>query len=66
MDFEKYRRWLISIYLRDVPPSPTSFAEHKAIADYYIQRDLIGLSDSIKIHILQQRDCVLAKLEPKE
>jgi DNA-binding GntR family transcriptional regulator len=61
-DFEKYRRWLTALYLRDVPPSPTSLAEHKAIGEHYIARDLVGLSDSIRVHIQQQRDCVLEQL----
>jgi GntR family transcriptional regulator, rspAB operon transcriptional repressor len=61
-NFEKYRRWLVALYLRDERPSPTSLAEHKAVANYYMKRDLIGLKESITVHILQQRDSVLKKL----
>lgn len=61
-DFEKYRKWLVAVYLKDEPPNPNSLVEHQMIAEHYINRDLIGLTRSIQVHVRQQRDRVLAQV----
>ena len=61
-DFEKYRTWLVAVYLRNEPPNPDSLVEHRMIAEHYVNRDLIGLTRSIQVHVRQQRDRVLAQV----
>jgi DNA-binding GntR family transcriptional regulator len=61
--FEKYRRWLVAIYFGEVDTSERSTREHRQIAEHYINRDLVGLTASIRDHISRQRNRVLASLQ---
>jgi DNA-binding GntR family transcriptional regulator len=61
-NFDKYRRWLVRIYFQDIDVSEDAVFEHRKIAQYYINKDLPGLSDVIQRHIQRQRDRVLAEL----
>jgi DNA-binding GntR family transcriptional regulator len=66
-DFEKYRKWLVNIYLIPNPLSPAeltghyakSMAEHRAMAEAYVKCDLLGLKQAIETHTIRQRDRVL-------
>jgi len=64
--FEKYRRWLVAIYFGEVDTSERSTLEHRQIAEHYINRDLVGLTASIRDHISGQRNRVLASLQSDE
>lgn len=58
-DYGKYIRWFKTLYYRHVDKSETSRAEHRQIVDHYVQKDLLGLTDLIRRHILRQRDDVI-------
>jgi DNA-binding GntR family transcriptional regulator len=66
-DFEKFRKWLVSVYLKPNPPPEEglrqhrqkSIAEHRQMADAFIARDLLGLTKAIQTHAFRQRDRVL-------
>jgi DNA-binding GntR family transcriptional regulator len=66
-DFEKYRKWLVNIYLKPSPLPPDELArhreqsmmEHRLIADAFVAADLVGLMQAIQAHTYRQRDRVL-------
>jgi len=62
-DFEKYRRWLATLYLGEEVPSLMMLEEHREIAQAYIKMDLPALTQSITRHVTKQRDHVLEKLD---
>lgn len=61
-DFEKYRRWLSTLYMGDAHPSQMELEEHRQIGQAYIAADLPALTLSIQTHVRKQRDQVLHKL----
>jgi DNA-binding GntR family transcriptional regulator len=65
-DFEKYRRWLATLYLGEEVPSQMMLEEHREIAQAYIGKDLPALTKSITNHVSKQRDQVLGKLESRD
>jgi DNA-binding GntR family transcriptional regulator len=65
-DFEKYRRWLATLYLGEEVPSQMMLEEHREIAQAYIKKDLPALTRSITNHVGKQRDQVLEKLESRD
>jgi DNA-binding GntR family transcriptional regulator len=58
-DYGKYIRWFKTLYYRHIDKSETSRLEHRQIVDNYVQKDLLGLTDLIRRHILRQRDDVI-------
>lgn len=54
--FERYRKWLSALYHSEPETSQVSMREHKKIAQHYINRNLVGLTQSIEAHVRRQRD----------
>ena len=65
-DFEKYRRWLSTLYMGEAGPSQMELDEHRQIGQAYIAADLPALTLSIQTHVRKQRDQVLHKLGQSE
>jgi DNA-binding GntR family transcriptional regulator len=65
-DFEKYRRWLATLYLGEEVPSLMMLEEHREIGQAYIRKDLPALTQSITTHVTKQRDQVLEKLASRD
>lgn len=59
-DHGKYIRWFKELYFKPVDKSKASRIEHRHIVDRYAEKDLMGLTDLIRRHILRQRDEVIA------
>lgn len=62
-DCQRYVQWFANIYFRKVDISEQSMREHREIARHYIDRDFLGLSDSLQRHIRRQKNQVLAAME---
>lgn len=60
--FEKYRRWLATLYLGDDDPSLMMLEEHREIGEAYIRADRAALAAAIESHVRKQRDRVMANL----
>jgi DNA-binding GntR family transcriptional regulator len=65
-DFEKYRRWLATLYAGEEVPSLMELEEHREIGQAYLKKDLPALTKSITSHVTKQRDQVLEKLESRD
>jgi DNA-binding GntR family transcriptional regulator len=65
-DFEKYRRWLATLYLGEEVPSLMMLEEHRQIGQAYMKKDLEALTTAITNHVTKQRDQVLEKLDSQE
>jgi DNA-binding GntR family transcriptional regulator len=59
-DYGKYIRWFKELYFKPVDKSKASRVEHRQIVERYAEKDLMGLTDLIRRHILRQRDEVIA------
>ncbi len=58
-DCDLYLRWFEMLY-DDAPDcSMTTVNEHSVILDAFERKDLAGLSESVRVHILRQRDRIL-------
>lgn len=62
----KYIRWFKELYFTATDRSPASRLEHREIVDRFAAKDLMGLTDVIRRHVLRQRDEVLAHYAPAE
>jgi DNA-binding GntR family transcriptional regulator len=62
-DCDLYLKWLEVFYDRCPEMSEQSVAEHTRILDAYERRDLPALSESIREHIMRQRERILASFE---
>jgi len=59
----KYLKWLTQLYLANYEDSPIWREEHRAIAAAFIDRDLPGLVDSLRRHILRQGEQIIQGLK---
>jgi DNA-binding GntR family transcriptional regulator len=59
-DCQRYIQWFSNIYFKQVDISEESMREHREIARYYVDKDFLGLADSIQRHIRRQKNQVLA------
>ena len=59
-DCDLYLRWFEMLYDKMPEVSMQTVMEHQSILDAYEMRDLSALSETIRIHILRQRDRILA------
>ena len=58
-DCDLYLRWFETLYDRMPDASAQTVQEHDVILRAYEARDLAALSESIRVHILRQRDRIL-------
>lgn len=61
-DYGRYIRWFKALYFEHLDTSESSQLEHRMIVDHYIRRDMQGLMEVIRRHILRQRDAILKHL----
>jgi DNA-binding GntR family transcriptional regulator len=61
-NFEKYRKWIVTLHFKGNYHSAANLDEHRAIAEAYIAKDLAGISSSLGAHIGNQRDEVVGRL----
>ena len=59
-DCQRYVQWFVNVYYKQVDISDQSMREHREIARYYIDKDFLGLADSLQRHIRRQKNQVLA------
>jgi GntR family transcriptional regulator, rspAB operon transcriptional repressor len=59
-DCQRYVQWFANIYYKRVDISERSMHEHREIARHYIDKDFLGLADSLQRHIRRQKNQVLA------
>jgi DNA-binding GntR family transcriptional regulator len=62
-NFEKYRKWIVSLHFKANYRSTRNLDEHKAIAERYMAKDLAGISEFLGQHIRRQRDEVFDILD---
>jgi DNA-binding GntR family transcriptional regulator len=61
-DCQRYVQWFVNIYYKRVDISERSMREHREIARHYIDKDFLGLADSLQRHIRRQKNQVLANI----
>lgn len=61
-DCQRYVQWFSNIYFGKVDISASSLREHNEIARHYVDKDFLGLTDSVRRHIRRQKNEVLAIL----
>lgn len=59
-DCQRYVQWFANVYYKRVDISERSMREHREIARHYIDKDFLGLADSLQRHIRRQKNQVLA------
>lgn len=60
---QKYLAWLRQLYLENVNDSYNWRKEHRAIVLAFLHRDLAGLIDALRAHILRQGEEIIRNLE---
>jgi DNA-binding GntR family transcriptional regulator len=60
LDCQRYVQWFKNIYYKEIDISEESMREHREIARYYIEKDFLGLADSLQRHIRRQKNQVMA------
>jgi DNA-binding GntR family transcriptional regulator len=60
LDCQRYVQWFSNVYFKQVDISEQSMREHRDIARHYLDKDFLGLADSIQRHIRRQKNQVLA------
>ena len=59
-DHSKFVAWLQAVYSREPEDfSADAIQEHRIVCDFYLKRDLLGLTHALGTHIAHQRDRVL-------
>ena len=58
-DCDLYLRWFEMLYDKMPEVSEQTVVEHQSILDAYEKRDLSALSETIRVHIVRQRDRIL-------
>jgi len=61
-----YLRWFEVLYNRNETTSAEAIHEHRAITAAYRAKDYTRLSDTIRVHMMRQRDDVLRQFIPLE
>lgn len=59
-----HMRWFRNLYLKDRRPSEARLEDHRRILECYARKDLAGLIDVIRTHVLRRRDEVLEACQP--
>ena len=57
----KVIQWFKALYFADLDFSEQSKLEHRKIVDCYVRKDLAGLLDAARKHLMRTRDRILAK-----
>jgi DNA-binding GntR family transcriptional regulator len=60
-----YMKWFERLYDRAAEISTDVIAEHYRILEAYEKRDLAGLSETIRVHLMRQRDRMLSNFNRK-
>ncbi len=56
----KFVAWLQALYAREVEDfSAETIQEHRIIYEFYLKKDLLGLTHAMGTHVAHHRDCIL-------